>query len=128
MTEFSIGDVEKLTVVKTHVLRYWEQTIPMLAPRKDNSGRRIYGQRDLDFIFRLQYLITERKFTVEGAGEQLLREIQNDDNSESSILISQMRNKLLECYNIVKNKTAMEDEDETDKTTNTETTDGSTPS
>ena len=42
MAEFSIGEVEKETGIKAHVLRYWEDVIPFIRPRKDDQGRRLY--------------------------------------------------------------------------------------
>ncbi len=103
MTEFYIGEIEKLTGIKSHILRYWEENIPILNPRKDSYNRRLYSQRDLEFIFRLKFLITEKKFTVDGAGEQLLNELQETKSEKtqiSNIQISQMRNHLLNIYKI----------------------------
>ena len=67
MASFTIGEVEELTGIKSHILRYWEEVIPSLAPKKDIGGRRSYSSRDLQIIFRLKYLIQEKKFTIEGA-------------------------------------------------------------
>ena len=60
MANFSIGEVEDLTGIKSHILRYWEEVIPSLAPKKDIGGRRSYSARDLQTIFRLKYLIQEK--------------------------------------------------------------------
>ena len=54
---YSIGEIEELSGVKSHILRYWEEVIPSFAPRKDLGGRRVYTQRDLDLVLRLKYLI-----------------------------------------------------------------------
>ena len=62
---YSIGEVEELTGIKAHVLRYWEEVIPGFAPQKDMGGRRTYTQREIEMIFRLKYLINEKKFTAE---------------------------------------------------------------
>ena len=74
MASFSIGEVEELTGIKSHILRYWEEVIPSLAPKKDIGGRRSYSSRDLQIIFRLKYLIQEKKFTIEGARNQLIED------------------------------------------------------
>ena len=71
VTGFSIGEVEKITGIKAHVLRYWEHALPFLRPQKDEQGRRLYTDHHLDLIFRMKYLIEVRKFTLEGAGRQL---------------------------------------------------------
>ena len=54
---YTIGQIEDLTGVKAHVLRYWEEVVPGFTPRKDMSGRRLYSQREVDLILRLKYLI-----------------------------------------------------------------------
>ena len=72
---YTIGQIEDLTGVKAHILRYWEEVLPGFTPQKDMGGRRIYSQHEVDLIFRLKYLINEKKFTVEGAGQQILEEV-----------------------------------------------------
>lgn len=106
MASFSIGEVEELTGIKSHVLRYWEEVIPSLAPKKDIGGRRSYSSRDLQIIFRLKYLIQEKKFTIEGARNQLIEDAGNlaeQNNSSDLILqINEIRGELLETYLLVK--------------------------
>ena len=74
MKGYSIGQVEELTGVKQHVLRYWEEVIPGFAPQKDFGGRRVYSQKEVDMINRINFLITKKKYTIEGARDQLVRE------------------------------------------------------
>lgn len=52
MASYSIGEIEKFTGVKAHVLRYWEEVIPSIAPKKDLGGRRAYSQKNLQQIMR----------------------------------------------------------------------------
>ena len=106
MASFSIGEVEELTGIKSHILRYWEEVIPSLAPKKDIGGRRSYSSRDLQIIFRLKYLIQEKKFTIEGARNQLIEDAGNlaeQNNSSDFVLqINEIRGELLETYLLVK--------------------------
>jgi DNA-binding transcriptional MerR regulator len=74
MAGYSIGEIEEITGVKAHVLRYWESVIPGFAPQKDMGGRRVYSQREIDIILRLKYLIGVKKFTIEGARSQIIEE------------------------------------------------------
>ena len=80
--------------------------IPSLAPKKDIGGRRSYSSRDLQIIFRLKYLIQEKKFTIEGARNQLIEDAGNlaeQNNSSDLILqINEIRGELLETYLLVK--------------------------
>ncbi len=71
---YSIGQVEEITGVKPHVLRYWEEVIPGFAPQKNLSGRRTYSQSDIEKILRMKYLIYQKKFTIEGARNQIISE------------------------------------------------------
>lgn len=100
---YSIGEAEELTGIKSHILRYWEEVIPGFAPKKDLGGRRIYTERDIDLILRLKYLINERKFTIEGARDEILRETMNYD-SKAEVLdsIRQIRSELSRMYMIIR--------------------------
>ncbi|MCR4734354.1 MAG: MerR family transcriptional regulator [Treponema sp.] len=103
---YTIGQIEELTGVKAHVLRYWEEVVPGFSPQKDMGGRRVYTQRELELIFRLKYLITEKKFTAEGAGRQILEEAQLvQDNAELIQQIHETRTELVKIYLSLKNKT-----------------------
>lgn len=82
---YSIGQIEELTGIKSHVLRYWEEVIPGFAPQKDFGGRRIYSQKELDMILRLKYLINEKKFTIEGARDQIIAESEQVQNNFDAI-------------------------------------------
>ena len=96
---YSIGQIEELTGVKAHVLRYWEEVVPGFTPQKDMSGRRLYSQKEVELIFRLKYLINEKKFTAEGAGQQILEEAKSvQDNAEIIQLIHKTREELSELF------------------------------
>lgn len=73
---YTIGQIEKLTDMKPHILRYWEEVVPGFSPQKDFSGRRLYSQKDLGLIFRIKFLTTNLKMTAENAGKQILKEAQ----------------------------------------------------
>ncbi len=96
---YSIGEVEELTGIKAHILRYWEDVIPGFSPQKDMGGRRIYTQREIEIIYRINYLINEKKFTAEGAGQQILEEAQMlQDNAEIIQQIHEARNDLTQAF------------------------------
>lgn len=101
---YSIGQVEEITGVKAHILRYWEEIIPGFAPQKDIGGRRIYSQRELELVMRLKFLIYEKKFTIEGARDQLIAEVDSvNDNAELVRQISELRKDLTDLYFSIKN-------------------------
>ena len=97
MTAYSIGDAERLLKVKVHVIRYWEKEIPLIQPVKDIYGRRLYSDRDLQILFRLKYLLYDRRFTLEGARDQLYRELAGE-NQDLRGRISALRSELLDLF------------------------------
>ena len=101
---YSIGQVEEITGVKAHVLRYWEEIIPGFAPQKDIGGRRIYSQRELELVMRLKFLVYEKKFTIDGARDQLIAEVDSvNDNADVIRQISELRKDLTDLYFEIKN-------------------------
>jgi len=71
-TYYRIGEVCRVTGVKAHVLRHWEQEFP-LKPRKSSSGQRLYRRKDIELALRIKDLLTRRKYTVAGARRALFR-------------------------------------------------------
>ena len=101
MAEFSIGEGERLTGLKAHVLRYWEDAIPFIRPRKDEQGRRFYNPRDVELISRVKYLVQEKKYTLEGAGERLLAELTDSKLLSTREAVEAVRLELMNIYAIV---------------------------
>lgn len=101
---YTIGQIEELTGIKQNVLRYWETVIPGFAPRKDLGGRRVYTERDFEIILRLKHLIYDRKFTIEGARNEILRESQAyETHAEAMKAIRELRTELTQLYFKIKN-------------------------
>jgi DNA-binding transcriptional MerR regulator len=100
MASYSIGELEKLLGVKSHVIRYWEKEIPLIQSDKSNFGRRKYRDRDLQLFFRLKYLLYERRFTIEGARDQLYRELAGE-NQDLRGSISALRSELMSLFFLV---------------------------
>ena len=99
MAEFSIGEVEKETGIKAHVLRYWEDVIPFIRPRKDDQGRRFYSKRDIELILRIKYLVQEEKYTLEGAGERLVAELAEGSGTPTTReQLRMLRDELMDLY------------------------------
>ncbi len=109
MSEFSIGEVERLTGIKPHVLRYWEEVVPFIRPRKDNQGRRHYSSRDVELISRLKFLVQEKKYTLEGAGERMLSELTDSRFTALRPSLDAVRSQLMDVYAMVRKEQSPED-------------------
>ncbi|MDR2534925.1 MAG: MerR family transcriptional regulator [Treponema sp.] len=100
MTSYTLGDMERLLGVKPYIIRYWEKEIPLLQPKKDPHGRRSYSNRDMQLFLRLKHLLYDRRFTVEGAREQLFRELSGADQ-DLRAQIAALRTELAELYFLI---------------------------
>lgn len=68
---FRIGEVSQLVGVEPYVLRYWETEFPGLAPKKSNTGQRMFRRKDVELLLNIKELLYEKKFTIEGARKAL---------------------------------------------------------
>ena len=68
---WSISDVEEMTGVKSHVLRYWETEFPALKPRKNSAGNRQYREKDIDLAILIKHLLYDELYTIKGARKKL---------------------------------------------------------
>jgi DNA-binding transcriptional MerR regulator len=104
MASYGIGEVEKLLGVKAHVIRYWEKEIPLIQSSRDQGGRRVYAKRDILMLFRLKHLLYDRRFTIQGAREQLFREYVGETAPQDlKASLEALRSELVDMYALVHN-------------------------
>jgi DNA-binding transcriptional MerR regulator len=68
---YSITEISAMFGEEPHALRYWEREFPQLRPQKNRAGKRIYGEREIQVLRVIQYLLRSKRYTVAGALEQL---------------------------------------------------------
>ena len=68
---YKISEVSKITGLESYVLRYWETEFPMLAPRKNRGGQRVYEQNDIDAVLKIKKMFYEEGFAIAGARKRL---------------------------------------------------------
>ncbi len=81
---YSIKEASELLDLPAHVLRYWETEFKELSPRKNRGGNRIYRENDIQLLHELKELLHERRFTIEGARNELKRR-RSDSSSEDTV-------------------------------------------
>lgn len=110
---FSIGEAGKIAGLEPHVLRFWESEFRELAPKKNEAGRRVYSQADVDVILKLRDLLHVRKFTIEGAKKYLSGKPEifgrNQpslvlDENYNSRLLSEVKNEIEEILRLFEDK------------------------
>ena len=100
---YTIGEVSQLLGVKQHVIRYWEEEVPFLAPKKSKSGRRVYTDRELQLLLRLKHLLYEKRYTIEGARERIWKET-SSSQLDLTARIAAVRSDLLSVWEKIKGK------------------------
>ena len=88
---YAIGEVSELTGLEQHVLRYWETEFDELDPRKNRAGRRVYTAEDIAVVERIQHLLREEKYTIEGAKQVLAREVADPEAAEARARLQELR-------------------------------------
>jgi len=83
---FRIGEVSQLVGVEAYVLRYWETEFKGLAPKKSDTGQRMFRRKDVELLLRIKHLLYDKKFTIEGARKEL-----QDKDSENVRKVTPVR-------------------------------------
>jgi DNA-binding transcriptional MerR regulator len=68
---YTIGEVSRITGVKTHVLRYWESQGKLLKPNRRGSRHRLYRPADIQLIFEIKRLREEEKLSLAAMRRQM---------------------------------------------------------
>lgn len=92
---YRIKEVCKITGLKPHVLRYWEQEFKDIKPLKSATGQRLYKKKDLNTIFTIKKLLYEKKFTINGAKKYM---------SVSKNVLEEIREELTEIVEILQER------------------------
>ena len=86
----SIGEVSELLGIEAHVLRFWETEFSLLRPKKNRAGNRAYRRKDIEVIQKIQFLLYEELYTIEGARNKLkhLKNISLVDYKKTQTLLT----------------------------------------
>ena len=70
---YTIAEVCKMLKLKPHTIRYWETEIPQLKKNTKKGYSRKYTKKDIEFLEYIKELIVKRKFSLEGAANEIKR-------------------------------------------------------
>ena len=79
---YSISEASRITGLEAYVLRYWEKEFPVLHPRKNRGGNRLYTSSDIELINRINHLRTKEKLTIAGARTKLMMRRPSEEKTE----------------------------------------------
>ena len=95
MKKYSIGEVGRLLNLKPYVIRYWEREFPFVKPKRSLAGRRVYTEREIQLLFRLKYLLHEKRLTLEGAKQRIWEEL-DGRKIDMKLSVQEIRGELLD--------------------------------
>lgn len=79
---YTMREVCNIIGVKAHVIRFWETQFPLLNPSRRGGSNRRFTQKDIELLKRIQYLLYEKKFTIQGA-KKALRNVEDVSTKEN---------------------------------------------
>ncbi|MFZ1684387.1 MAG: MerR family transcriptional regulator [Candidatus Zixiibacteriota bacterium] len=79
---YTISEVSEMTGLEPYVLRYWEKEFPLLRPRKNSGGTRLYTSKDIEIINQINFLRTKEKLTIAGARTKMLLKRGSEQRNE----------------------------------------------
>ena len=85
---YSIGEVSGQLSLNTSLIRYWESEFEVLSPKKNKKGLRKYTEKDIEILKKIQSLLKEDGFTIEGAKKHFKSKVLNQENK----IISELEN------------------------------------
>ncbi len=68
---YTISEVSKMLEVNNSQLRFWEGEFKQIRPQKGRNGIRRYTKEDIAAIIKIQDLLKNRGFTIDGAKKEL---------------------------------------------------------
>ncbi len=92
---YRIGEVARLTGIKSHVLRYWEAEFN-LPPKMRKAGQRLYRRGDIELILEIKRLLYNERYSIEGAKKKLKGILRGEGREEdTSRLLREVKEELI---------------------------------
>jgi DNA-binding transcriptional MerR regulator len=68
---WTIGEVAAGLGVNQSLIRYWEKEFGMIRPKRTGRGDRLYTRKEIELLKRIQRLVKEEGYTLNGAKARL---------------------------------------------------------
>jgi DNA-binding transcriptional MerR regulator len=80
---YTMSEVAERFDVSNSLIRYWENEIDILEPKKNRKGDRFFTKKDIENLKVIYHLVKERGYTLKGAQKKLKENKQDTiDNVE----------------------------------------------
>ena len=109
----TIGEVVKILNLKsrkgqslpTHTIRFWEKEFRQIKPKILKGNRRYYDKKNIELLKKVHFLLKVQGMTINGVKKVLdnKQALNLDEMPNHSIKVSNLKNKLTNISNIIKN-------------------------
>ena len=109
----TISEVVKILKLKskkgqslpTHTIRFWEKEFKQIKPKIFNGNRRYYDKKNIELLKKVHFLLKEQGMTINGVKKILNNKesLKLDEISNQTIKANNLKNKLVNISNIIKN-------------------------
>ncbi len=89
--QYKIKEVADIIGETVATIRYWESRFPQINPSTNKHGTRKYTEKDIKEIKSIQYLLREKKMTIEGASNYL-KDNKKERVIENSEIVEKLKN------------------------------------
>ena len=89
----------------THTIRFWDKEFKQIKPKKFNGNRRYYDKKNIELLKKVHFLLKDQGMTINGVKKILNNKesLKLDEISNQTIKANNLKNKLVNISNIVKN-------------------------
>jgi DNA-binding transcriptional MerR regulator len=94
---YSISEVAQMFNVNASLIRYWEKEFPIIKPKKNKKGNRLFTKEDIENFHIIYHLVKERGMTLSGAKKKLKENKEDTLNNFGVVkMLKDIRQMLLE--------------------------------
>lgn len=68
---YTIGEVAKIFSESVPTIRFWESQFPILKPKKNKKGNRLFTAEDIKNLEMIVFLLRQRGLTIKGAVQEM---------------------------------------------------------
>lgn len=90
---YSIGEVAKMFNVNTSLIRFWEREFPVLRPKKNKKGNRLFTEQDMRYLHIIYNLVKVKGYTLAGARDAIKNDLTQLENQ--SVLLETLHKNLV---------------------------------
>lgn len=70
--------------VNTSLIRFWEKEFPIVKPKKNKKGNRLFTPKEVMKIDLIYHLVKEKGYTLDGANKAMKSGAKSEPMAESS--------------------------------------------